>query len=170
MLAQAGYEAAQANAAYLLDRGFGIQMFGQEESYKRALFYWNRAAIQGSAYARLRLGDYSYYGHGAEVNFESAARNYLEAGKSSNAQAYFNLAYMYEQGIGIARDLHLAKRYYDLASETSPEAAIPVAIAMIHLRGLLLVDTLSSFDPLMSVLILDPRIMFGRNWEICLAA
>ena len=31
----------------------------------------------------------------------------------------FDLGYMHEHGIGIARDLHLAKRFYDMAAETS---------------------------------------------------
>jgi TPR repeat protein len=31
------------------------------------------------------------------------------------AQAYFNLGYMHEHGIGLKKDLFLAKRYYDEA-------------------------------------------------------
>ncbi|KAJ1463716.1 hypothetical protein T484DRAFT_1873387 [Baffinella frigidus] len=34
-------------------------------------------------------------------------------------EAMFDLGYMHEHGIGIARDLHLAKRFYDMAAETS---------------------------------------------------
>lgn len=63
-----------------------------------------------------------------------------------NSQAMFNLAYMYENGIGLqqvrlhplttpldsryVQDYHLAKRYYDLSYQSSPEAVIPVNIAL----------------------------------------
>ena len=33
----------------------------------RALVYWSRAAAQGYSAARVRLGDYYYYGWGTEV-------------------------------------------------------------------------------------------------------
>lgn len=50
-----------------------------------------------------------------------------------NAQAMFNLGYMHEQGLGMRRDVHLAKRCYDLAAETSPDAKVPVALALFKL-------------------------------------
>lgn len=50
-----------------------------------------------------------------------------------NAQAMFNLAYMHEQGLGMKKDWHLAKRFYDLASETSVDAKVPVALAILKL-------------------------------------
>ena len=33
----------------------------------------------------------------------------------------FNLGYMHEYGLGVKPDLHLAKRYYDMAIETNPK-------------------------------------------------
>lgn len=50
-----------------------------------------------------------------------------------NAQAMFNLGYMHELGLGMKKDWHLAKRFYDLASETSVDAKVPVALALIKL-------------------------------------
>merc|ERR1739838_758715 len=47
-----------------------------------------------------------------------------------NAQAIFNLGYMHERGLGMKQDIHLAKRMYDLAAETSVDAQIPVALAL----------------------------------------
>ena len=38
----------------------------------------------------------------------------------------FNLGYMHELGLGMRQDIHLAKRFYDLAAETSVDAKIPV--------------------------------------------
>lgn len=50
-----------------------------------------------------------------------------------NAQAMFNLGYMHELGLGMKKDWHLAKRFYDLASETSVDAKVPVALALLKL-------------------------------------
>lgn len=43
---------------------------------------------------------------------------------------------MYEQGLGTKKDIHLAKRFYDMAAETSTDAQVPVALALMKL-GLL---------------------------------
>ncbi len=48
---------------------------------------------------------------------ERAASCYNAAARLSNPQAMFNLGYMHEYGIGLKKDLFLAKRYYDNALE-----------------------------------------------------
>ena len=53
--------------------------------------------------------------------------------QQNNAQAMFNLGYMHELGHGIPKDIHLAKRFYDMAAETSTDAKVPVAIALAKL-------------------------------------
>ena len=45
----------------------------------------------------------------------------------------FNLGYMHELGLGMKRDIHLAKRFYDMAAETSVDAKVPVALALAKL-------------------------------------
>ena len=45
----------------------------------------------------------------------------------------FNLAYMHELGHGMKQDMHLAKRFYDMAAETSTDAKVPVALALAKL-------------------------------------
>ncbi|CAF4271227.1 unnamed protein product, partial [Rotaria sp. Silwood2] len=106
-LAELGYEVAQSNVAYLLDQMPNqlINIYdNKEEQYRRALIYWNRAAIQGFHTARVKLGDYFYYGYGTEQNYEAAATHYKYASdQSQNPQAMFNLAYMHEKGLGLKR-------------------------------------------------------------------
>ena len=51
----------------------------------------------------------------------------------SLVQAMFNLGYMHELGLGMKRDIHLAKRFYDMAAETSVDAKVPVALALAKL-------------------------------------
>lgn len=61
-----------------------------------------------------------------------------------NAQAMFNLGYMHEQGLGMEKDWHLAKRCYDLAAETSVDAKVPVALALLKLSFLFKVESLKN--------------------------
>ena len=42
-----------------------------------------------------------------------------------------------------SQDYHLAKRYYDLAAETSGEANVPVTLALMNLNVLYYFDWLS---------------------------
>jgi len=133
LLAELGYEVAQSNAAYIMDRK-ETELFNPEEMWKRALVYWSRAAAQGYSAARVRLGDYYYYGWGTDIDYETAASHYrIASEQQNNAQAMFNLGYMHELGLGMKRDIHLAKRFYDMAAETSVDAKVPVALALAKL-------------------------------------
>ena len=56
----------------------------------------------GSTVARLKMGDYHYYGYGTEIDYETAATHYrLATEQQHNAQAMFNLGYMHENGLGL---------------------------------------------------------------------
>ena len=73
----------------------------------------------------MRLGDYFYYGWGTGIDYETAASHYrIASEQQNNAQAMFNLGYMHELGLGMKRDIHLAKRFYDMAAETSVDAKV----------------------------------------------
>ena len=80
LLAELGYEVAQSNVAFLFDRkeaGSGTEnLYDTSEMWKRALVYWTRSAAQGYSAARVRLGDYYYYGWGTDTDFETAAFHY----------------------------------------------------------------------------------------------
>ena len=67
---------------------------------------------------------------GQPTDLERAADAYRRAREKRSAQAMFNLGFMHEHGLGLPRDLHLAKRYYDEALETQPRAIVPVWIAL----------------------------------------
>ncbi|KAG5449910.1 Protein sel-1 1 [Clonorchis sinensis] len=133
LLAELGYEVAQSNVAFMLEEG-KITVVDKEEFQSRALVQWRRSALQGVASSRVKLGDYYYYGWGTEVDYMKAVQHYRIASElHQNSQAMFNLAYMHEQGLGLKRDIHLAKRYYDLATEASLDAKVPVALALLKL-------------------------------------
>lgn len=62
------------------------------------------ATVAGYTSARVKVGDYHYYGQGTELDYEIAATHYRVASdQQHNAQAMFNLAYMHEQGLGMKR-------------------------------------------------------------------
>jgi len=134
LLAELGYEVAQSNVAFLFDRKETGAVYAEDELWLRALVYWTRAAAQGYSAARVRLGDYYYYGLGTDIDFETAAFHYrIASEQQNNAQAMFNLGYMHELGHGMPQDIHLAKRFYDMAAETSTDAKVPVALALAKL-------------------------------------
>jgi len=136
-LSELGYEVAQSNAAFILDREELLSIFPKNESYQRALMYWARSASQGYVMARVKLGDHHYYGQGTKVDYEVAASHYrIASDQLNNAQAFFNLGYMHERGLGLKKDIHLAQRYYDLAAEASEEAQVPVALVKLKLKAI----------------------------------
>ncbi|CAA2987130.1 ERAD-associated E3 ubiquitin- ligase component HRD3A [Olea europaea subsp. europaea] len=139
-LAEMGYEIAQSNAAWILDKyGEHIVCMGEsgictdEDRHKRAHDLWWQASEQGNEHAALLIGDAYYYGRGMERDYDRAAEAYMHAKSQENAQAMFNLGYMHEHGQGLPFDLHLAKRYYDQALEVDPAAKLPVTLALASL-------------------------------------
>ncbi|KAF1780952.1 Tetratricopeptide-like helical domain [Phytophthora cactorum] len=93
------------------------------------------AAQQGNVDANRKIGDYYYYGKGGHpVDFVKASAHYSLASKRSNAQAMFNLALMYEHGIGVEQDFYLAKRFFDKARVAHSDARVPVTLALWKLR------------------------------------
>jgi hypothetical protein len=59
----------------------------------------------------------------------------------------FNLGFMHQMGIGVPVDLHLAKRYYDMAVETAPEARLPATIALTAMNALAYITELLGEPP-----------------------
>ena len=104
--------------------------------------------------------------------------------QQNNAQAMFNLGYMHELGLGMKRDIHLAKRFYDMAAETSVDAKVPVALALAKLAVVFAVKNLEELKILIGrrlsllCLIMRPRflIITGntyfdikdlKQWSLC---
>lgn len=81
--------------------------------------------------ARIKLGDYHFYGFGTDVDYETAFIHYrLASEQQHSAQAMFNLGYMHEKGLGIkqvsvASKLGVAKTRGDVCTAVF-RAALPV--------------------------------------------
>lgn len=79
LAAELGYEVAQSNAAFLLDREEPTLFENRKEQLVRALQYWGRSASQGYSTAQVKMGDYHYYGLGTNVDYDTAASHYRYA-------------------------------------------------------------------------------------------
>ncbi|KAJ2047195.1 ERAD-associated protein [Coemansia sp. S16] len=138
--AEMGYDVGQLNAALLLERPGAAALFPAAADYERqALAYWTRAANQNVADARTKQGDAYYYGRGAPRSYERAAAAYaLAARTEASGLAMWSLGWMFEHGIGVAQDFHLAKRYYDqsLDANDAGRLAAHVSLARLCLRYL----------------------------------
>lgn len=66
---------------------------------------------------------------------EAAARYYHTAADLRNPQALWNLGWMYQWGIGVPFDPHLAKRHYDSSAEAHPDAKWPAEVGLFMLRA-----------------------------------
>ncbi|CEF61903.1 BcDNA.LD23587 [Strongyloides ratti] len=136
LFADLGYEVAQSNFAHILEKTTeNFEFFNDANTKEIAFTFWRRSAEQNNPISRIKVGDYLYYGIGTDKDYKEAAEQYkLAADKFANSQALFNLGYMYEHGLGLPKDLHLAKRLYDQAVEMNPEAFVPVTIALFKLK------------------------------------
>ncbi|OOF95415.1 hypothetical protein ASPCADRAFT_207892 [Aspergillus carbonarius ITEM 5010] len=147
MAAEQGYEHAQSNVAFLLDEQRSLLALDTIVPATKktrpallrnaalALIYWTRSAKQANIDSLLKMGDYYLTGMGIAQDAEKASTCYHTAAEVHySAQAYWNLGWMHENGVAVDQDFHMAKRYYDLALETSSEAYLPVKLSLLKLR------------------------------------
>ncbi|ODV63659.1 ubiquitin ligase complex subunit HRD3 ASCRUDRAFT_73468 [Ascoidea rubescens DSM 1968] len=153
MAAEQGLETAQASAAYLLFRfPSKLKKFPKIDSNRvlAAINYLTKSSRQFNIDSTVLLGDMYYYDllnlnytteqtdsseidNSAKENYKKAAACYQVASNKQSSQANWNLGYMYENGIGLSRDYHLAKRYYDSALVGHPKVNIPVQLSLLRL-------------------------------------
>ncbi|KAJ3715938.1 hypothetical protein DFJ43DRAFT_1101399 [Lentinula guzmanii] len=144
--AERGSEIAQNNLGYILDQDKSIlrltrfsPMTPSNDTALLALTQWTRAAAQRNIDALVKVGDYYYHGLGVadekeSIRYEKAAKYYQSAADTQmSALAMWNLGWMYENGVGVPQDFHLAKRHYDLAAQTNSEAYLPVFFSLVKL-------------------------------------
>ncbi|EFR03945.1 SEL1L [Nannizzia gypsea CBS 118893] len=147
MAAEQGYESAQANVAYLLDEKRSVLSLdpilpwvrgGRSSLLRNAalgFIYWARSAKQANVDSMVKLGDYYFEGYGTKKDVSRALTCYHSAAEGHSAQAFWNLGWMYENGLHVEQDFPMAKRYYDLALETNQEAYFPVTLSLLRLRA-----------------------------------
>ncbi|MEW5301820.1 MAG: hypothetical protein WDW36_004655 [Sanguina aurantia] len=156
---QMGVELGMSNAAWMLDRGYLRQGPHLDTT---AFGLYRLSAELGNSHSLLMTGDKAFYGKGTGQDWVRAAAIYYEAYAERLPEAMFNLGFVHEFGAGAPQDLTLARRFYDMAKHTLPDAALPVALAhtwlSIHAAWLWLKPALPSrFDWVWSrILVLEP--------------
>ncbi|KAG0204307.1 ERAD-associated protein, partial [Mortierella sp. GBA30] len=158
--AERGIEVGQSNFAWILDRVLPtnrylttltspsktafdamsdsalVSLGTPSKLLQMALVYWTRSANQGDVDARVKMGDYYFKGIGTEVDFQKATACYqVAADYELSAMAMWNLGWMHENGVGVAKDFHLAKRWYDRSLSTNPGAVLPVSLSLAKLNA-----------------------------------
>ena len=102
----------------------------------RAFHLFLACAEQGRADAHMKVGDFYFYGlAGLPPDGAAAAARYKTAADLRHPHAIFNLGLMYEAGMGVKQDFHLAKRFYDQAAEFDTAARIPRSLALLMLQS-----------------------------------
>ncbi|KAG0223362.1 ERAD-associated protein [Mortierella sp. GBA43] len=157
--AERGFEIGQSNFAWILDRELPtshylttltsssrtalaaisdsalVSLGNPSRLLEMALVYWTRSANQGDVDARVKMGDYYFAGIGTQVDYKKATACYQVAAEAEySAMAMWNLGWMHENGVGVAKDFHLAKRWYDRSLSTNAGALLPVSLSLAKLN------------------------------------
>ena len=84
-----------------------------------------RRAEAGSCPAESVLGNFYLFGYGPiEVDYQEAFRFLTAAAKKGASRAIANLGYMYEEGLGVPKDVTKATELYERVGELEFFAAI----------------------------------------------
>ncbi|CCD24376.1 ubiquitin ligase complex subunit HRD3 NDAI_0D00620 [Naumovozyma dairenensis CBS 421] len=139
--AEQGYETAQVSAASLMYQTpfkFEPNPTTTPERKNMAITYFSRAFKQNNVDAGVVAGDI-YYDMG---QFDKAISIYQSAALKMSPQAVWDLGYMYEHGLGVPKDIHLAKRYYDQILEINHKLFIASKLSVWKLQFNIWIDWL----------------------------
>ena len=90
---------------------------GLPQDYKKAAFWYAKAAEQGDAYSQNRLGICYSEGMGLSQDFSKAIYWYTKAAEQNLPQAAFNLGMTYDLGKGVKQDNAKALYWYNKSEE-----------------------------------------------------
>ena len=89
---------------------------GVKQNYKRAAFWFKRAADNGIGNAAYNLGVLNHQGLGININIDEAIRWYRQAAKLDHPEAQYNLGIAYIEGVGVMYDPVRASKYFEKAA------------------------------------------------------
>lgn len=118
--------------AFVQNISSSYEMWKQQKDFL-AFTYWSRLAKTYNIDALVKAGDCLLQGVGVKKNLGEALARYQTAADYNSAIARWNLGWMYENGIGVDKDFHLAKRNYDLAAASLKGASFPVQLSLLKL-------------------------------------
>lgn len=108
MAAENGSTGAMNNIGNFYLHGKGVA-----KDYDKAFAWYQKAAeLSGNAAAECSLGMCYQYGYGTKMDYEKARRFYELSAKQGLGLAYYRMGLLYEQGLGVAKDIRIAKQYF----------------------------------------------------------
>lgn len=118
LAAAQGFAQAQYRLGTLYERGLGV-----EKDLARAGVWYERAANKGNVKAMHNLAVVSAGREIGGPDYQAAAKWFEAAAQYGLSDSQFNMAVLYENGLGIEKDLQQAYVYYALASSKGDDQA-----------------------------------------------
>lgn len=87
-----------------------------KKNYIKAISLCEHAAQSGNAHSAFLLGMIYYNGQGLPKNEKVSAEWLSQSAQSHYPPALYKLAFFYQHGLGVNRDIHKAQLYFDQAS------------------------------------------------------
>lgn len=138
--AEQGYVSSQINIADMLDERHSTLPISWLQKWPvpdfvrdraaTALMYFTRAASDYDTSALAKVAEYYRCGVGVAANPRRAVDIYLQMSRRHSWYASYWLGYMYQHGIGVPKDYHLAKRYYDVALHENQSSYVLLKLAL----------------------------------------
>lgn len=100
---------------------------GREENLEKSIGLLEKSASKNYIPAMVRLGNLFYDGEIVDLDYVKAFKWYSEAASRQSAGGYFGLGLLYGQGLGVNKDLDLAKSYFEDAVNLEPSYASRLA-------------------------------------------
>ncbi len=108
MAAENGSTGAMNNIGNFYLHGKGVA-----KNYDKAFEWYQKAAdLSGNAAAECSLGMCYQYGYGTKIDYEKARCFYELSARQGLGLAYYRMGLLYEQGLGVAKDIRIAKQYF----------------------------------------------------------
>lgn len=138
LAAAQGFAQAQYRLGTLYERGLGV-----EKDLARSSLWYERAADKGNVKAMHNLAVVSAGREDGGPDYATAAKWFDAASQYGLSDSQFNMAVLYENGLGVPKDLKRAYVYYSLASAKGDEQA---KIRRDAVRGMLSNDDLEAAE------------------------
>jgi len=110
-VAKGGHPKAQFKLAYMYEAGRGT-----EKDFNQATLWYKKAAKQNFKAAKHRLEFINVKTKGFKAKHKPWLKSLIDDANKGDDNVQFLLASMYEEGIGVKRNLKQAQRYYKLAT------------------------------------------------------
>lgn len=128
-------EIKRGNADAMCDLG-ALYYTGRigEQSYEKAVYYYEASAKLGNAQAQENLGYCYYYGRLGTVDYEKAFRYFIKGALCKRITSLYKIGDMYKNGYFVEKDEKAAFSIYLACLEALDEYSVDFSGADVHIR------------------------------------